>query len=217
MYAQNFLILQNWIVLSVQGSMILNAFIFVLMTQPVLVTLGYFCYPYNQFKIFDDVFIGTSLGSLEMSLLYDATNNALHCTIVRARVSVADSLLLCVMTCVMIEQTYLTWRCKEKHLYLYTMLLNLIFWIIIRLSKDGTYYVMALSVRPWSFQFSGLFFALFAAIGLKLGVLLCSQELLFQFAFRCDWFIFARVMPLELSRIADFFSFPDFFLLSLQL
>ena len=36
---------------------------------------------------------------------------------------------------------------------------------------------MALSVRPWSFQFSGLFFAIFAAIGLKLGVLLCSQEL----------------------------------------
>ncbi|XP_048728478.1 rabphilin-3A-like isoform X3 [Ostrea edulis] len=28
---------------------------------------------------------GTPLGSLEMSLLYDATNNALHCTIVRAR------------------------------------------------------------------------------------------------------------------------------------
>jgi hypothetical protein len=56
------------------------------------------------------------------------------------------------------------------------------------------------------------FFALFAAIELKLGVLLCSQELLFQFAFRCDWFIFARVMPLDLSRIADFFSvFRTFF------
>jgi hypothetical protein len=96
--------------------------------------------------------------------------------------------------------------------------------IFIRPSKDGTYYVMALSVRPsvlpcgrrWSFQFSGLFFAIFAAIGLKLGVLLCSQELLFQFAFRCDWFIFARVMPLELGRISYFFSFPDFFLPSLQ-
>jgi hypothetical protein len=30
------------------------------------------------------------------------------------------------------------------------------------------------------------FFAIFAAIRLKLGVLLCSQELLFQFLFRCD-------------------------------
>jgi hypothetical protein len=35
-------------------------------------------------------------------------------------------------------------------------------------------------------QFSGLFFAIFKAIGLKLGVLLCSQQLLFQFAFRYD-------------------------------
>jgi hypothetical protein len=53
--------------------------------------------------------------------------------------------------------------------------------------KDGTYYVVALSVRlavRGHLQFSGLFFAIFAAIGLKLGVLLCSQELLFQFAFR---------------------------------
>jgi hypothetical protein len=62
--------------------------------------------------------------------------------------------------------------------------------IFIRASKDGTYYVMALSglaVRG-HLQFSGLFFflAIFAAIGLKLGVLLCSEELLFQFAFRCD-------------------------------
>jgi hypothetical protein len=45
---------------------------------------------------------------------------------------------------------------------------------------------------PWNlakfqiFQFFGLFFAIFAAIGLKLGVLLCSQELLFQFAFWID-------------------------------
>jgi hypothetical protein len=30
------------------------------------------------------------------------------------------------------------------------------------------------------------FFAIFAAIGLKLRVLLYGQELLFQFAFRCD-------------------------------
>jgi hypothetical protein len=30
------------------------------------------------------------------------------------------------------------------------------------------------------------FFAIFAGIGLKLGVLLCSQELLFQFAFQID-------------------------------
>jgi hypothetical protein len=48
------------------------------------------------------------------------------------------------------------------------------------------YGVVRPCVRPWSFQFSGLCFAIFAAIGLKLGVLLCSQELLFQFTFRCD-------------------------------
>jgi hypothetical protein len=46
---------------------------------------------------------------------------------------------------------------------------------------------------------------------MELGVLLCSQELLFQFAFPCDWFIFARVMPLELSKISDFFQLSGLF------
>ena len=32
--------------------------------------------------------ITVSLGALELSLLYDSTNNALHCTVVRARVSI---------------------------------------------------------------------------------------------------------------------------------
>jgi hypothetical protein len=36
---------------------------------------------------------------------------------------------------------------------------------------------------------------------LKLGLLLCSKEVQFQFAFQCDWLIFVRVVPLELSRI----------------
>jgi hypothetical protein len=36
---------------------------------------------------------------------------------------------------------------------------------------------------------------------LKLGLLLCSKELQFQFAFWCDWLIFARVTPLERKRI----------------
>jgi hypothetical protein len=36
------------------------------------------------------------------------------------------------------------------------------------------------------FSFPDFFYAIFAANGLKLGVLLCSQELLFQFAFWCD-------------------------------
>jgi hypothetical protein len=36
------------------------------------------------------------------------------------------------------------------------------------------------------FQFSGLFFTIFAAVALKLGLLLCSKELQFQFAFWCD-------------------------------
>jgi hypothetical protein len=43
--------------------------------------------------------------------------------------------------------------------------------------------------------------AIFAATALKLGLLLCSKELQFQFAFQCDWYIFARIMPLELRRI----------------
>jgi hypothetical protein len=60
------------------------------------------------------------------------------------------------------------------------------------------------------FQFSGLFFAIFAAVALKRSLLLFCKELQFQFAFRCDWFIFARVTPLELRRIRIFkeiFSF----------
>jgi hypothetical protein len=36
------------------------------------------------------------------------------------------------------------------------------------------------------FQFSELFLAIFAGIRLKLGILLCSQELLFQFAIWID-------------------------------
>jgi hypothetical protein len=59
-------------------------------------------------------------------------------------------------------------------------------------------------------KFSGLFFTIFAAIGLKLGVLLCSQELPFQFAFRNDCLIFARVTLLHLRCIEEFFSFPYF-------
>jgi hypothetical protein len=45
-------------------------------------------------------------------------------------------------------------------------------------------------VRPWSIQFSGLLFAIFGATALKLGLLICSKELQFQF-----------VMPLENRRI----------------
>ena len=56
-----------------------------------------------------------------------------------------------------------------------------------------------------------LVFYIFAAIGLKLGLLLCIKELQFQFAFRCDSLIFARVTGLGLRRIEEFFSFPDFF------
>jgi hypothetical protein len=49
-----------------------------------------------------------------------------------------------------------------------------------------------LELCPWNlakFQFFSVFrtfFAIFAGIGMKLCVLLCSQELLFQFAFRFD-------------------------------
>ena len=60
---------------------------------------------------------------------------------------------------------------------------------------------------PWNlnrisdfFSFPDVFFTIFADIGLKLGVLLCSQEteLLFQIEFQCDWFLFVRVTPLHL-------------------
>jgi hypothetical protein len=72
--------------------------------------------------------------------------------------------------------------------------------------------MLRLSVRLAGVIYSfPAFFAIFAAIGLKLGVLLYSQRLLFQFAFRCDWFIFARVLPLELSRISDFFQISGLF------
>jgi hypothetical protein len=36
------------------------------------------------------------------------------------------------------------------------------------------------------FSFPDFFFSIFAAIALKLGLLLCSKELQFQFAFQCD-------------------------------
>jgi hypothetical protein len=61
------------------------------------------------------------------------------------------------------------------------------------------------------------FFYIFAAIGLKLGLLLCNKELQFQFVFWCDSLIFARVTCLGLKRIEEFFSFPDFFSTGLKL
>jgi hypothetical protein len=99
------------------------------------------------------------------------------------------------------------WNCLEAPKPRWFNSISAIFFI--RPSKDGTYYVMALSVRG-HLQFSGLFLVIFTAIGLKLGVLLCSQELPFQFAFRCDWLIFARVMPLEQQNFR-FFQFSTFF------
>jgi hypothetical protein len=51
----------------------------------------------------------------------------------------------------------------------------------------------------------------FAATALKFGLLLCSKELQFHFAFQCDWSIFARVLPMELRRLLEFLSFADFF------
>jgi hypothetical protein len=69
---------------------------------------------------------------------------------------------------------------------------------------------MALPVRPAGcpsvrghLQFSGLVFAIFAAVKLKRGVLLCSQELLFSSYFG----VIDSFLPLELSRISDFFQF----------
>jgi hypothetical protein len=65
--------------------------------------------------------------------------------------------------------------------------------------------------------FRTFFFAIFADVRLKLGLLFCNNELHFQFTFQFDWFIFAGVMPPELRRIWEFFSFLDIFLPSLQI
>jgi hypothetical protein len=52
-----------------------------------------------------------------------------------------------------------------------------------------------------NFAFSRLFIAIFAAVGLKLGLLFCGKKFQFQFVFQCDWFIFARVMHFERRKI----------------
>jgi hypothetical protein len=79
--------------------------------------------------------------------------------------------------------------------------------VFIRSSKEGTYYVMALFSRPGSFTVLWTFFCHLCIYRIKTCLLLCSQELLFQFTFRCDWFFFARVAPVKLSSISDFFQF----------
>jgi hypothetical protein len=70
------------------------------------------------------------------------------------------------------------------------------------------YGVVRPCIRLWSFQFSGLFFAIFAAIGLKLGVLLCSQELLFQSVI--DSFL-QELCPWNLAEFQIFLVFRTFF------
>jgi hypothetical protein len=65
------------------------------------------------------------------------------------------------------------------------------------------------------FQFSIPSIAIFTAIGLKLGILLCTKEL--QFMFRCNWIFFAKVKPLSLGKIFEFDSILDFFSLSTSL
>jgi hypothetical protein len=64
------------------------------------------------------------------------------------------------------------------------------------------------------FQFSILSIAIFTAIGLKLGILLCTKELQLQFMFRCNWIFFAKVKPLSLVKIFEFDSILDFFFFS---
>jgi hypothetical protein len=61
-----------------------------------------------------------------------------------------------------------------------------------------------------NYNFLDYFLAIFAAIALKLGLLFCKKELQFQFVFWCGLLIFARVTPLELRSIEEFFCFPDF-------
>jgi hypothetical protein len=65
-----------------------------------------------------------------------------------------------------------------------------------------------------NFSFFILSIAIFAGIGLKLGILFCTEKFQLQFVFRCYWIIFARVKPFslrktfEFDRILDFFSSP---------
>jgi hypothetical protein len=74
---------------------------------------------------------------------------------------------------------------------------------IIVFRPDGTYCV----VRPESFHsFPDFFLAIFSVIAWKLGLLFCSEELQFQFVFRCDWYIFARVTPFRLRGKKKNFS-----------
>jgi hypothetical protein len=68
------------------------------------------------------------------------------------------------------------------------------------------YGVVHPSVRG-HFSFPDFFFSIFVATALKLCLLLCSNEFQFQFTFRCDWFIFARVTPPKLRRILRIFQF----------
>jgi hypothetical protein len=118
------------------------------------------------------------------------------------------------------------WRCPSVRPSVVISVFRTFFWNLVYCfvvksycfsSRFGVIDPFLQELCPWNlaefqiFQFSGLFIAIFASIRLKLGVLLCSQELLFQFAFRCDWSIFARVMPLEFSRISDFSVFRTFF------
>jgi hypothetical protein len=79
----------------------------------------------------------------------------------------------------------------KKRLHLILGLIFVLFFLYARL-KTGRIMLwrcpsVRASVRPAvAISVFRTFFAIFAAIGLKLGVLLCSQELLFQFAFRCN-------------------------------
>jgi predicted Co/Zn/Cd cation transporter (cation efflux family) len=69
-----------------------------------------------------------------------------------------------------------------------------------------------LSVRG-HLQFSGLFHPIFAAIGLKLDVLLCSQELLFQFTFRIIDLFLQELCPWNLAEFQIFSVFRTFFII----
>jgi hypothetical protein len=61
------------------------------------------------------------------------------------------------------------------------------------------------------------FFAMCAAIALKLCTWLYIYDLQFKFEDGCYRPFFGRVMPLELSHFKGFYSFPDFFSQSEQL
>jgi hypothetical protein len=93
-----------------------------------------------------------------------------------------------------------------------------IFIVPYRCNRRGLYVLypsVRLSLRTQCFP--DFFFAMYAAIALKLCIWLCIYDLQIKFEDDCYRPIFGRVMPLHLSHFKEFYSFPHLFALCLQI